>query len=162
MVSKGNVVEIEVVVVNIKGAPAPVRTLHADDPVYGFADFFLIILFIQCPGPEKGHKDHGRVVNIRVKGVFKLEGPACRPHVRHPVGPVPGNLDQVLEKPVCGRCGGFVVGRKTGLENSRKTYAGIPYGGDTGLAERFIAVGDQEIIYRLDTTDNIGVIIGIT
>ena len=74
VIREGDVVEIIVLVFGVKGAPAAVAALHADDPVGGAVDRRPGVF---RAGPVEGEDDDRRVVHIGVVVVPVLKGPAA-------------------------------------------------------------------------------------
>src|ERR671933_545158 len=94
-VAERDAVEPELVVVDVEGAPAAARGLHADDPV----EAALHRLFAAIERPER-ERDDGGVVDVRVEVVLELEGPAAGRQVGPAYGPIALDRHLFLEEPI--------------------------------------------------------------
>src|SRR5919202_650686 len=120
-VAERDAVEPELVVVDVEGAPAAARGLHADDPVE--AALHRLLAAIERPERER---DDGGVVDVRVEVVLELEGPAARGEVRPANRPVALDGDLLAQEPFARGLQRRVGGRDACLPQGQDREGRVP------------------------------------
>ena len=161
MIGERNIVEVQVVVVGIEGAPAAVATLQAADPFTPAVDRRLEPLVAKTAlRPVHRHDHDGGVIEVGVMRVGILERPSAGTHVR-PVGdPVAGQVEHLQGlQPVQSGSGAFDRWLGANLEQRLAHERGVPHRRHAGLAIGFVRLHDQQLLQRGARRHVVGMIV---
>ena len=146
MVGEGDVIQVVRRVVGIKSPPATAMRLHSGDPVTGSSQRLGKLWVFRL---QEGVSDDGRIVDIGVVGVFKLECPAAAFDVRPTNAPIPGVIGQLLarkpgQSPIQGVLSSCILIETAAFLKRKTRQARIPDRGDARLAIGFVVLDDQK------------------
>ena len=160
MIGERHGVEQLPVVVHIEGRPTAVLGLHVDQPVDGAAlDAFLGGL-VRGVGVQQSEQNYGRVVDVGIMIVFKLESPSGGLQVGPLHAPVALVPDLALQQPVGRRA--HPVGRRAAHFAKREHGVGrVPDGRKTGLKIQLRLGLRDQFVEVLDRFDPVGMILGV-
>ena len=137
VIGEGDVVEVVMGVVSIKGAPAAALALHANGPVRRALDGLVGARRRGAGGTAMavhGQHHHGGVIHIGVMRVLVLEGPAARLEMRPLPGPVAAHLgDLAGQKPFDAAADRLLGLRPAGLEQRMRHEGSVPDWREAGL-----------------------------
>src|SRR5262245_37371574 len=126
-------------VVDIEGAPAPVRRLHPDEPIEAALNGLRPDSELAQP-----ETDHRGIVDVRVEVVFELEGPPSRLQVGAANRPVALDADLLPEEPRAGPPQLLILRRDPRLEQRKHGQPGVPGWRLTCLRAEAVAVFNHE------------------
>src|SRR4029077_8638592 len=134
-----------------ESAPSAVGALQAQHPFASALNRFAAVRFAADDAAERESlprpADHGGVVEIRIMRVRVLERPAAGTNVRPLIGPIADGSEYLPRfQPAPATAHGRARPAAADLQQRLTREDGIPYRRYAGLAIRFLAGHDEELV----------------
>ncbi len=157
VVGERDIIEVNSPVIDVECAPAAIGALHADRPAHRPGDRLPVLRLLQRAGAQQRHQHHGSVVDVRIQGVFELEGPPSRLKSRCLLGPVPPLAHLLPHQPIDGGIDRRMPRFHPRFENGGKAQGAVPYRRMARLTDEFPVAFGEEFVQRLNAAPVIGI-----